>query len=126
MEFIHSIPGTYSSQEEIVETGLPSLAIAIRAATGEDRADHGKISVEYATSSLGSLDHTQVATFVRASRGGEPFDALRNNDEATEHSETSDGKTSDFRIIFPTKSTVQNSTGGPNVSPSADYMEFLC
>lgn len=109
VEFVHSIPGTYSSQEEIVRTGLPSLANAVRAAIGGNLAGD-KVNIEYATSSVGSLDEMQVTTFVQALGGRNPFDTLRRNGET--HDEEGD-----LKIVFPTKSTVQNSRGGLDVSP---------
>jgi len=104
--FIHSIPGTYSDDEQIASTGLPSLAKAIRFNSRHDQSQ--RVEIDFATSSLGALDDVQVASFVCALRGEDPFQTLE-----MKKKERSSGD--DFRIVFPAKSTVQSSTGGPDV-----------
>jgi len=110
IEFIHSIPGTYND-EEVESTGLPLLSTAIKTVTGEGTVK--KVEVDFATSSLGALDETQVDSFIHGLRGDDPHAAFQ---MTTTSSASGEAREDDkFRIIFPSNSTVRGSKGGVDV-----------
>lgn len=65
--------------------------------------------MDFATSSLGALDDAQVASFVCALRGEDPFRALE-----VKRMETP-VVNDNFRIVFPSRRTVLSSKGGVDV-----------
>ncbi|CAI6332619.1 unnamed protein product [Periconia digitata] len=98
--FVHSIAGTTSGPERS-RTGLPSLAKAIQDLKLDDI---DRLEIDYATSSLGALKEPFMKQMYLAACGLSPLSDTKINVNILDH----------FRVYFPTKETVTNSTGGPD------------
>ncbi|KAF2643717.1 phospholipase D/nuclease [Massarina eburnea CBS 473.64] len=97
--FVHSIAGV-SAGPERSSTGLPCLAKTIRDLK-LDQID--KLEIDYAASSLGAIKEPLLRQIYLAACGLPPLSEAKPKLDVLEH----------FRIYFPSKETVDNSTGGP-------------
>jgi len=112
MAFVHSIPGNYAGEDAVLSTGLPALAQAVDSLEMSASANE-KSDVHFATSSLGSLDDGQVDMFSQALRGSDPYECLS---KQSKPASSRGARQSDFKIVFPSQRTVEQSKGGTDVS----------
>lgn len=124
MHFIHSIPGTYNGNDEVVSTGLPFMAEDIRIMTGMSVGPVPQVEIDYATSSLGAMDNDQAAALEVALMGESPHHGLEKKHKIS--TSGGDSNKEAIRIIFPSKNTVQRSKGGEDAAgtiflPSKTY-----
>jgi hypothetical protein len=105
LAFIHSVGGsTFGS--DIGRTGYNSIAQAINQLKLQPK-DHGNISLEYATASLGALNETLLQNIWNAARGIV--------DKGTSTKTAINPKLKDLvRVYFPSEETIRKSVGGPN------------
>ncbi|KAL6702435.1 hypothetical protein ACN47E_001864 [Coniothyrium glycines] len=97
--FVHSIGGVHDSASAH-PTALPGLA---RAIVDLELHDVQSIELDYASSSIGSLNNTLLRRIYLAARGRQ-FTLDASNADARKN----------IRIYFPTMATVENSIGGPD------------
>ncbi|KAI4638687.1 hypothetical protein J4E93_009715 [Alternaria ventricosa] len=100
LAFVHSVGGSHKT-ESTHPTGLPGLAHAIRELHLDDVE---RIELDYAASSLGSINDTFLSR-IRLAACGKSF----GTDTAPEPN-----LRDCFRIYFPTNDTVEKSMGGPD------------
>jgi len=117
MAFVHSIAGNYTGKDLVLETGLPALAQAVNSLEMSPSANE-KSDVHFVTSSVGSLDLQQIEMFSQALQGYDPFESLSNKSKPAASEHAHDRGQIDFKIVFPSHRTVQNSKGGTDVSQS--------
>jgi hypothetical protein len=114
--FVHSIPVSYEGDST---TGLVLLSQAIRDLSG---SESGEIEVDYASSSVGHLNETQMKAFTAALKGKDPFSALEPSlydlDQAGTTGKSREQSEDEFRIVFPRQTRVEDSSGGADVSSS--------
>jgi len=118
MAFIQSIPGTHTGEDAVLSTGLPALAQAVDSLEMSASANE-KSDVHFATSSLGSLDDGQVEMFSQALRGSDPYECLSKQSKPASSMGAREPGQSDFKIVFPSQRTVEQSKGGTDVSCAA-------
>jgi len=115
MSFVHSIPGTHNAEDTMWTTGLPALAQAVNSLQMSAPVNE-KSEVHFATSSLGSLDDQQIEMFSQALRGDDPFESLSKQSKPALRGAVHGLGQIDFKIVFPSLRTVENSKGGTDVS----------
>ncbi|KAF2451975.1 phospholipase D/nuclease [Karstenula rhodostoma CBS 690.94] len=98
LAFVHSISGTHSKGPRRSDTGLPGLATAIRQLNLHNVE---RLELDYASSSIGGLKEEFLQKLYLAASGVQPL-----GNKAPE------GWSDRFRVYFPTRDTVINSTGG--------------
>jgi hypothetical protein len=103
LAFIHTAFGPHFA-EDLQRTGFPGLSAAIRQL---GLATEKSLRLDYASSSLGSLDDLSLNNLYEAARGTD----LARRDPKSFKSANANTK-GNFRIYFPTHETVAKSIGG--------------
>ena len=120
LAFVHTIGGTHFS-DEANRTGYLGLSRAVRALGIQTE---GPTDVDFAASSIGSLNESFLKTIYKAAQGKEGVDTSKNgggerskSDFFTKPRVTKSRPPEDvqsrFRVYFPTEEAVRKSTGGP-------------
>lgn len=117
LAFIHTSEGSHLNAEAS-DTGLPSLAAAVRR-LGLDTSDD--VQIDFAASSIGSLSDEFLNTIYEAAQGKDITMAATRERRKKQNPKVMEN----FRIYFPTINTVEASIGGTDnagtICLSADY-----
>ncbi|KAL8823302.1 MAG: hypothetical protein Q9191_005980 [Dirinaria sp. TL-2023a] len=103
--FVHSVGGTHHGAE-LQRTGYPGLARAVQQLNLQTQEG---LTLDYITSSIGSLNHGFLITLYRAAQGDL---SLPTTTSKKNHDETLPHLQHNFHLYFPSHSTVSHSTGG--------------
>ena len=119
--FVHTIGGAHLGEER-KRTGYPGLSRTVRAlGLQTDEAIH----VDYATSSVGSLNEGFLQTLYTATKGQEAGNSSNSgggkrsksdffNKSSAAKIQPAEGVKDRFKVYFPAEDTVRQSTGGPD------------
>lgn len=124
LAFVHTIGGSHTG-EALKKTGFPQLGRGVRQ-LGLKCVLKEPLQVAFATSSVGSLNDTQLEALYDSMRGGDPVlptGPSKGNTTMAEPMHLPASLTSlkdRFQILFPSQETVKASKGGLEVRCALD------
>ncbi|KAI5205069.1 phospholipase D/nuclease [Aureobasidium subglaciale] len=120
LAFVHSVGGAHYGEDR-EGTGYPGLSKAVRElrpSSASSLASLANLQIDYAASSIGSLNDDFLTIIHNAARGEDataaPTSISRAAPKPFQNTISTQNVRDLFRIYFPTHATVASSTGGPD------------